>query len=232
MPRILTGHFTISGAVTGSERQIMLGRDVAALLSSVADPAWDYVAMGHIHKFQDLTPDRDDLPPVVYSGSMERIDFGEEGDPKGYVLVELEHGKGKPHYEFVPLQGARRFITLRVDIRRSPNPTTPVLEAIEKHDLEDAIVRVLITADPESDALLKTKLIEDAILKKNASTIAAIHREVERPERTRLGANPEGLTPPELLERYFKNREFPEEHIEKLMETAQAIFDAVNERNY
>jgi len=54
-PRVLVGHFTISGAILGSERQGMLGRDVAALLSSVADPVWDYVAMGHIHKYQDLT---------------------------------------------------------------------------------------------------------------------------------------------------------------------------------
>ena len=52
---MLTGHFTIHGAVLGSERQVMLGRDVMALLSSVADTAWDYVAMGHIHKHQNMT---------------------------------------------------------------------------------------------------------------------------------------------------------------------------------
>src|SRR5262249_44806248 len=35
MPRILTGHFTVSGAVMGSERGVMLGRDVSVLLSSL-----------------------------------------------------------------------------------------------------------------------------------------------------------------------------------------------------
>src|SRR5690606_41822083 len=73
MPRILTAHFTVSGAVIGSERSIMLGRDVAVGLSSVADPRWDYVALGHIHKHQVLTQGRVDTPPVVYSGSIEQI---------------------------------------------------------------------------------------------------------------------------------------------------------------
>jgi exonuclease SbcD len=35
-----------------------------------------YVALGHVHKFQDLN--KGQQPPVVYSGSMDRINFGEE----------------------------------------------------------------------------------------------------------------------------------------------------------
>ncbi len=50
--------------------------------------------MGHIHKHQNLTRDREEAPPVIYSGSMERIDFGEEGDPKGFCWVELDRGSG------------------------------------------------------------------------------------------------------------------------------------------
>ena len=61
MPRILTGHFTVTGAAFGSERSVMLGRDVTVMLSMLDNPAWDYVALGHIHKHQCLTstaPDR------------------------------------------------------------------------------------------------------------------------------------------------------------------------------
>src|SRR5690348_166534 len=62
MPRLLTGHFSVTGAVFGSERGIMLGRDIQVLLSSLADPRWDYVALGHIHKHQNLTKGHEGVP--------------------------------------------------------------------------------------------------------------------------------------------------------------------------
>src|SRR5574341_947267 len=56
MPRVLVGHFSVSGATYGAERSVMLGRDLVVQKSALADPAWDYVALGHIHKHQNLTP--------------------------------------------------------------------------------------------------------------------------------------------------------------------------------
>jgi exonuclease SbcD len=227
VPRVLAGHFTIHGAVLGSERQVMLGRDVMALLSSVADPAWDYVAMGHIHKHQNMTLNTEGMPPVVYSGSLERIDFGEEGDDKGFCWVELE--RGSTHWQFIELKNVRPFVTLRVDTRKAANPTQAVINEINRHDLQDAIVRILIKSDPESDSALQAKAIEDAVIGQRANIIAAIHRQVERPERTRLGSNPEGLTAMELLERYLDTREVPADQINKLMDAAEDIFRQVDD---
>ena len=39
MPRVLTGHFTVTGAVWGSERSVMLGRDVQVLVLVERDGA-------------------------------------------------------------------------------------------------------------------------------------------------------------------------------------------------
>jgi exonuclease SbcD len=88
IPTVLTIHGTIDGATVGAERQIMLGKDLVLPKSFIALPGVDYVAMGHIHKHQSLG----NHPPVVYPGSIERIDFGEEHEDKGCVLVELEKG--------------------------------------------------------------------------------------------------------------------------------------------
>lgn len=228
IPRVLTGHFTIHGAVLGSERQVMLGRDVMALLSSVADPEWDYVAMGHIHKHQNMTLNTEGMPPVVYSGSLERIDFGEEGDDKGFCWVELE--RGNTQWEFVELKNVRPFVTLRIDTRKATNPTETVIREINRHDLQDAIVRILITADPESDSALQAKAIEDAVLGQRANIIAAIHRQVERSERTRLGSNPEGLTAMELLERYLSTRDTPSDQVQTLLDAAEDIFQQVDDQ--
>jgi len=221
MPRILTGHFSVSGAVLGSERSVMLGRDVTVMLSTVADPVWDYVALGHIHQHQCLTLGRADVPPVVYSGSLERIDFGEEADKKGFVWAEVERGRAR--WEFVEV-GCRPFVTLRVDVRRAGDPNQVVLETIARHDLRDAIVRVIITADPETDLLLQDRLIHSALLDAHANHVAAIQRDVERPARLRLGTSPEGLDPDQLLERYLSSKEMPPDRIAVLVDHARRIF--------
>ncbi|MFN8530696.1 MAG: exonuclease SbcCD subunit D [Anaerolineae bacterium] len=149
IPRLLTGHFTVSGAVWGSERGIMLGRDLEILLSSLADDRWDYVALGHIHKHQNLTAKHKEVPPVVYSGSLERIDFGEEADPKGFCWVELaRHATTWRHVQ----NKARPFVTLRIDARTSINPTQDVIDEINGYDLHDAIVQVIIDLTLETDA--------------------------------------------------------------------------------
>ena len=50
VPAILTGHVTVNGATVGTERSMMLGQDHVLLLSALARPQVEYVALGHIHK--------------------------------------------------------------------------------------------------------------------------------------------------------------------------------------
>ena len=119
-PRLLSGHFSVSGAVWGSERSVMLGWDTVVDLEVLADPRWDYVALGHVHRHQNLTAERVDVPPVVYCGSPERIDFGEENDIKGFCWVELE--RGRADWQFIEL-AARVMLTLSADCRAIENPT-------------------------------------------------------------------------------------------------------------
>lgn len=223
IPAVLTGHFSVSGAVWGSERSVLLGRDVVVQKSAVADPAFDYVALGHIHKHQDLTQGQPGVPPVVYAGSLERIDFGEEGQAKGFCWVELGRGTDATTWEFV--QGdARPFVTIRVDVRDGgeADPTHIVLDAIGRYDIANSVVRLIIQTTPETEARLRDREIE-AVLQP-ANYIAAIVKETERPERVRLGgASPESLTPAQLLERYLESRGTPPERAETLLQYAEEI---------
>jgi exonuclease SbcD len=225
MPRLLTGHFTVSGAMTGSERGIMLGRDVQVLPSAIADPRWDYVALGHIHKHQNITAGREGMPPVVYSGSMERIDFGEEGDPKGFCWLELQ--RGAVDWSFIPLP-ARPFITIEANLRDSQQPTVDIVKLIDSYNLREAVVRVILYLLPENEAKLNEGIVRDALRRGGVSFVAAIRKDVDQPARARLGDSPEGLTDLELLERYFLNKQVDADsrtellsHAERMIATAQ-----------
>lgn len=220
VPRLLTGHFTVHGAALGSERNVMLGRDVQISLSLLADARWDYVALGHIHKYQNLTHDRDDLPDVVYSGSIERIDFGEETDPKGFCYVEL--ARGNTEHEFVRVM-ARPMVTLRVDCKKETYPTRKVTKLIRDANLEDAIVRIIVELTPETNASLKDSFLRRELLEAGVFHIAGIKRNIERPERARLGTNPEGLSHEELLDKYLISREFAPERRAILIARAKEI---------
>jgi DNA repair protein SbcD/Mre11 len=180
------------------------------------------VALGHIHKHQNLTKGREGVPPVVYSGSIERIDFGEEGDPKGFCWVEL--GRDNTRWEFVPLD-ARPFVTLRADLTNSSNPTQESVRLVEKHNLKGAIVRLFLDMTPDVETRWNEAAVRDALRRADVFSLATIRKEVEQPARARLGASPEGLTPPELLERYLISREVPQERREELLKAAEDIFD-------
>jgi exonuclease SbcD len=221
IPAILAGHLSVGEAKFGSERSVMIGRDVAVVKSTLADPAWDYVALGHIHRHQNLTEGEDGVPPVVYSGSLERIDFGEEQETKGFCWVEVT--RGRTHWEFVPV-AARRFVTVRVDARASQDPTAVVVAAIGQKQIQDAVVRVLIQTTVEKEAELREREIEHAL--DGAYYVAAIQKEVDRPARSRLGTeSPETLTTLELLERYLEAKETPGERQAILLKHAEQIVE-------
>ena len=226
VPRILVAHFTVHGAQFSSERAVMLGQDVAVELNSLVDDAWDYVALGHIHKHQDLTKDMREAPPVVYSGSLERIDFGEEGEEKGYVRIDLHrYNKGpKTSYEFIPVE-ARPMRTIRVDARKLKNPTQEVIDTIEEMALGHHIVRVIVKLDAANETLFDEKAVTDALRAKDVHYIAGIRKDVERADRSRLGDNPEALAPVELVDKFFKSRGVDRERRDVLVSKAKEIIE-------
>lgn len=222
IPAVLTGHFTVQEASTGSERSIMIGRDVAVARSVLADPAWDYVALGHIHKHQSLNGDAH--PPVIYSGSIERIDFGEEREPKGWVVATIQRGRADWQFVAHYRRPARPFITIAVDLRgEEGDPTPAVLAAIAQRELTDAVVRVNLRLRAEQETLLQEREVL-AALHGAAYFVAGFNKDVERPERQRLGAvSVESLAPRELLARYFEVTEVSPQRSARLLQAAEEL---------
>ncbi len=217
LPAILAGHFNVSGALLGSEQSVMIGRDVVVPKSVLADPAFDYVALGHLHRHQTLNAG--EYPAIVYAGSPERIDFGEEREAKGFCWVEL--ARGKTTWEFVET-AARRFITLRIDARAAEDPTAAVVEAIERHDVQGAVVRVIIQLRSDQEPVFHERDARAALA--GAYYVAAVKKDVERVARVRLGNRPaEGLSPRQLLEVYFQDRQTAPDILGRLLDYADSL---------
>jgi len=226
-PAILVGHFSVDEASHGSERNIMVGRDVAVDRSTaLADPVWRYVALGHIHKHQSLN--RDEQPPIIFSGSPERIDFGEERETKGWVVATI--GKGRTTWGFHEYyrRMPRRFLTIDCDVREAENPTATVVEHIAAAgDLSETVVRLRIVLDESQEQRLVDRDIKVAL--KDAYDLAAIQRDVKRQARDRLGGvSVEALTATQMLERYLETRQVDAARTEVLLRYAEDLIRDVD----
>lgn len=141
MPAILAGHLTVSnGIFSGSERKAIYGQDPVLMPSQLAIAPFDYVALGHLHRFQNLNPDG---IPIIYSGSIDRIDFGERKEEKGFCHVTINKQK-ETSFEFIPLK-TRPFIQIDVHITQQEQQTATILNALKNHTIKDAIVKITYT---------------------------------------------------------------------------------------
>lgn len=219
LPVIFTAHASVQGATYGAERTVMLGADLVLPGSLVRDSRLDYVALGHIHKSQDLNPDAH--PPVIYPGSIERIDFGEAGDDKFFVIANVD--KGKTQVDWRKLTGIRPFIDrfLRLE---SPDDVTTVLENAlpSTDDLAGAIVRLTVDYPREWDSL-----IDETALRKYADSAFEFHL-IKKPQietRIRIPGDQSvsSLSPLELLDIYWRTHKV--EETDQLNQLAKQVIE-------
>ncbi|MFC2072011.1 exonuclease SbcCD subunit D [Chloroflexota bacterium] len=223
LPSILAAHVWVSGAQIGSERLMTIGQEHVLLPSNVAHPAFDYIALGHIHKHQVLS----DNPPVVYAGSLERLDFGEEEDEKGFYLVEIEPdqpaGNRRVSFDFHPVTG-RRFRTINVNIEpEDTDATSTVLRAIAEQEdkISGAIVRLQVSLPVEVEGQLRDSDIRETLKEAYHFTIA---KDVRREARLRLGQfTAEEITPLEALKTYLEAKQVPPPQAKLLLEYGEKL---------
>ena len=200
LPLILTAHASVEGAVFGAERMVMLGSDLVLPISLVKDQRLDYVAMGHIHRPQDVN--KDHQPPVIYPGSIERIDFGEAHDDKFFVIAEVTRGNST--VEWRKLMGTRPFIDRRAVLSSNENVTETLKSALPSPTgMSGAIVRLIVEYPREMDIL-----IDESALREYAEEAFEFHLakkpKVEARVRLPEGQTIGSLSPLELLDQYWR----------------------------
>ena len=218
VPTILLAHLMADNATLGAERFLAVGKGFTLPLSLLTRPCFDYVALGHVHRHQNLN--KSNNPPVIYPGSIERVDFSEEKEDKGYVMLELERGRAE--WEFCPLT-VRTFRTIEVDISKADDPQAVLMKAIAKYNIEDAVVRLIYKLRSEQMDLIDSSSLHTALSLAHTYTIQAeLVSQLARPRIPELSAS-SSIDPMEALKTYLNNREDLKDIATSMMDAAQKL---------
>ncbi|CCI19261.1 MAG: exonuclease subunit SbcD [Microcystis panniformis] len=220
VPTVLLAHLMADRASLGAERFLAVGKGFTVPLSLLNRPQFEYVALGHVHKHQNLNPSND--PPIVYPGSIDRVDFSEEKEDKGYVLIEV--AKGEVKWEFCPLP-VRTFRSIEVDVSEAENPQKELLKALKKHDIQEAVIRLVYKIRSEQLELINTNQLDEALKPAHSYSIRAeLISQLTRPRLPELGVGNQ-LDPMEALKAYIDNKKDLRDIVDDMLEAAQLLLN-------
>ncbi|MEH1833861.1 MAG: exonuclease SbcCD subunit D [Nostoc sp.] len=218
VPTVLLAHLMSDNTTLGAERFLAVGKGFTLPLSLLTRPCFDYVALGHVHRHQNLN--KSNNPPVIYPGSIERVDFSEEKEDKGYVMLELERGRAE--WEFCPLT-VRTFRTIEVDVSKANDPQAVLMKAIAKYDIQDTVVRLIYKLRSEQMDLIDSSSLHTALSLAHTYTIQAeLVSQLARPRIPELSAS-SSIDPMEALKTYLNNREDLKDITASMLEAAQKL---------
>ncbi len=141
IPSIFLAHVGLEGARLGSEK--MLSLEDEPVIGEKDLPSWTtYNALGHLHRAQEVRSQT----PSFYSGSLERLDFGESEEEKGFYYVEASNAGTK--CEFIKIDAHIMYdITVNFDELhrlkdRYPDISNAYLKLRVKMSQNDSLIEI------------------------------------------------------------------------------------------
>jgi exonuclease SbcD len=195
---VMAHGFVRGGVLGGGERDAQSIEDYW-VDASVFPPSAQYVALGHLHRTQQIPGGA----PIWYCGSPIQVDFGEGGETKHVLLVDVEPGK--------PAKVTQRPLTTPHRLRTIEG-TVAQLRALADEVGED-LLRVIVT-EPRRAGLAND--VRDML--PNAIDI----RLQRSDEPGRVIARRSGRSPRELFSAYLNEQEIADERLGRLFDTLLA----------
>lgn len=215
---IVVGHLTVLGAQLND--WLLEKNENAINIKIFDDKNIIAVVLGHLHKYQILGNN----PLVYYTGSLQRIDFTEEFQEKGFVVLDVEDDNVS--YEFVEVQ-SQKFFTINEDLRNVSDEMEYLMSLIEhnKDNIKNSIFRLSLHLNKDNN------INDDIIIKKikecNVTSIASIQKNTDRNETIRNAEMTELLTEEKALEMYFESNS----NKDKIIKTGLEMINALKNTN-
>jgi exonuclease SbcD len=207
--KILTCHESVKGAVVGPYQFV---KD-----SEVLDPEdlcakeFDFVMLGHIHKAQKIEPN------LYYCGSIDRVDFGERKDPKGFWVVDTN----SKEIQFFKLP-TRPFVQVDIDLLDGYTEEGLIKE-LQEYTIKDSIVKVAIKGLEKDIKKINTIRIKDLLEQNNVSVIMAF--EVKREHKTRIQEMKPEINKETMLYLYLKKMGYDPIMLDKVYAKGKEFLD-------
>lgn len=165
------------------------------------------VVLGHLHKHQILRR----KPLIYYTGSTNRIDFTEENQEKGFVVLEV-NPDCSANYEFIEVDTIK-FFTLKENLINIDNPTEYLINKLNenKNKVENSILRIRV--DVNKNTILDDKKIYQHAYQLGASYVLNIQKQFEIEKLVRIAELTESINEEKALELYYKDKENKEIYI-------------------
>ena len=226
IPAVLTSHLTVSsGIFSGSEKRAIYGTDPVFLPSQLAIKPFDYVALGHLHRHQNLN--QKGYPPLVYAGSIERIDFGERKEDKGFCLVTIAE-KNKVTYEFIKTP-TRPFIQIEAKLSPGPGQTKQLIAELNKHNITGAIVKILYHIPTGKKDQVDLKIVQHTC-RDAMHLVGIIPIRTHLTRERRIGAIKVNMDLSALLNTYFDTKPEFKDKKKELIEKTLLLLDECNQQ--
>jgi DNA repair protein SbcD/Mre11 len=207
---VVMAHATLLGGVRGGgERDVQTVLEYA-VPSSIFPGSAHYAALGHLHRQQEIPAPC----PAFYSGSPLAIDFGEESNEPGALVVTAEPGH-RADARRVEVTGGRPLRTLR-------GPLDQVIS--EGEQAGDAYLRVILAEQARAG-------LGDLVREKLPNALEVQLDEAHRPRPGEAGqARPSraGRSPAQLFGDYLQEQKVADPRVERMF--AELLEDMTDSR--
>ncbi|MEW6069330.1 MAG: DNA repair exonuclease [Candidatus Thermoplasmatota archaeon] len=179
--KILLAHYYVEGAKLREVTYPEVLPGEFALKKEFIPPNLDLVVLGHVHLHQSLG--RVGRAELVYTGAVERVDWGERDDEKGFLTINpLEKS-----FEFKRLP-VRAMEKISVVIKPNEEPTNKILENIQ--DIKDKLIRLEVALPGGMRARIKESELAEKLKESFHYEIKWIEQAEEKGEIISFTANP------------------------------------------
>lgn len=211
---ILAGHWAVTGASLPTGLPVEMLKEPVVEIADLLAQKWDAVVLGHIHKPQVMSQD----PLALYVGSPWANDWSEASNPHGVWIMDSAMSPGSG-WVAIP---DHPFITFEPEVGMDLDALAEGAAAVE-----DAIVRVQISATPEQARRLDLAALKEALYAAGAHFIAPIQLEIVKPERARIEGLNEDLDELAALELWLDAAGVNGDRADALRERTQSYLGAV-----
>lgn len=190
-------HQTVEKAVMpAGYRDLSTMNELVIPLETFKD--FDIVIGGHIHKHQAVQK----KPPVLYVGSIDRVDFGEAGEEKGFIVYDSDKDK----VNFAKLD-VREFLDIKVDVTKESDQSIQqrILMHLTTLNFKEKIVKLTIKINDNDIVQVDIQELNKTI-KKEAFYFKGAVFDVVRMKRTRDEKMSESLSILSALKAYVESK--------------------------